>query len=770
MHGNQQLFETAFNFVHFHVYQNLQSFKQIESLGGVSYAETNFPFDADFILDLASSHIEFALSYDATEFDAQQIQEIGGRYERALAAMAFDPHSRYEQTSLLTKDEEETLLNEWSWTVSPRGAGKCLHEIFEEQARRTPEAIAVAHHDERLSYAQLNAKANQLAHYLRSRKIGPESLVGLCMERSIEMIVALFGILKAGGAYVPLDPQWPRERLSLMLEEMKLPVLLTQQHLVEQLPKVSTEVVCLDSGWQAIARQRKVNPAGVGTGPENLAYMIYTSGSTGLPKGTMIQHGSIVNYIKQAITYYDITATDRALQFASISFDTSTEEIFSTLLCGATLMLRTDEMLSSVSTFLRQCEEWQITVLDFPTAYWHELIQGIVEESLKLPSSVRLVTVGGERALPERLAMWREHVSEHVRVANGYGPTEATIVATMGDMAGPKVTGVASREVSIGRAIGGASIYVLDRHLQLAPAGVPGELHVGGAGLARGYMMRSDATAEKFIPHPFSTEPGARLYKTGDLVRYLPGGEIEYLGRIDQQIKLRGFRIELGEIEATLNRHPGVRDSVVLLREDEPGDKRLVAYVVAADATGAETSASAWRSHLKEHLPPYMVPQAFVQLTALPLTTSGKVNRRALPVPETSRPEMDSAYIPPRTEVERLLAEIWQEVLHVESVGVHDDFFDLGGHSLLATQVVSRVRNVMGMELTLRTLFESPTIESLAVAIDARDSQSTSIADNDFDRIDRDDQARLLERLDELSEEEVDRLLPDLLSEMEVQG
>ncbi|HEY0079186.1 MAG TPA: amino acid adenylation domain-containing protein [Pyrinomonadaceae bacterium] len=783
MHGNQPLYEMALNFVHFHVYQSLESISELESLGGVSFAETNFPIDADFILGLDSSQIQVNLSYDTREFDAQQIEEIGNSYLRVLSAMADDPQRRYEETLLLTAEEEHKLLAEWSETAKPAQPEKCLHELFEERVKLAPDRVAVRFGDEQLTYAELNARANQLAHYLRSRGVGAETPVGLLLERSLEMIVALIGVLKAGGAYVPLDRKSPRERLSLMLEGVEMPVLLTQEHLAELLPQMSAEVFRLDADWKAtLSRESAENPA-LNVEPENLAYVIYTSGSTGRPKGTMIRHAGLVNFVGEIISYYEVTEADRVLQFSPISFDTSAEEIYSALLSGATLVLRTEEMLSSASTFLQKCDEWGVTVLDLPTAYWHELTRAMRTEISALPESIRLVIVGGERALPRLLAEWRGRVGDRVRLSNGYGPTEATVVATLADIAGPKASSVASQEVSIGRAIGGAQTYILDRHMQPVPVGVAGELHVGGVGLARGYLGRPGATAERFIPHPFSAEPGARLYKTGDLVRYLPNGEIEYLGRIDQQVKLRGFRIELGEIEATLNRHPGVGASAVILREDEPGEKRLVAYVVAAKGAGeGEASSSAWRNYLKEKLPSYMVPQSFVLLEALPLTLTGKIDLRALPAPE-QQADLETSYAPPRSEVESRLVEIWQEVMQVGRIGIHDNFFDLGGHSLLAMQVVSRVRDVLEVEITLRTLFESPTVETLAVVVEerraapAQASAASAVAAaggapaQTIERIDRSRvDASLLAELEGLSDEEVDRLLPTLLGEMETEN
>ncbi|MET0625827.1 MAG: amino acid adenylation domain-containing protein, partial [Pyrinomonadaceae bacterium] len=645
--------------------------------------------------------------HSAALFDVATIERMAGHFERLLEEVAAAPRRKLSELEMLCEEERRRLLVEWNRTARDRAAGLCLHELFERQAARTPEAVAVVCGPRQVTYAELNERANRLAHHLRSAGVGPESLVGVLMERSVEMLVALLATLKAGGAYVPLDPAYPTERLAFTLEDAGARVLLTQENLAGRVSGLDLKVIRLDSDWEAIAARPADNPA-AGARAENAAYVIYTSGSTGRPKGVVCRHGSVVNYVESANAEFRIGPADRVLQFASVSFDASAEEVYTTLTGGGTLVLRDDAMLATASAFLRRCREWGLTVLDLPTAYWQELVAGATPAEWDSAERLRLVVIGGEKAVPERVAAWHEAVRGRVRLVNTYGPTEATIVATSCDLTpGARE---AWREVPIGRPVANAQAYVLDAHLRPVPAGVTGELHVGGAGLARGYLKRPGLTAEKFIPHPFAAEPGARLYRTGDLVRHLPDGNLEFVGRADDQVKLRGFRIELGEIESALRTHAAVAEAVVVTREDGQAGKRVVAYVVPA--ASAEATAAELREYLRGRLPDYMVPQAFVTLRELPLTPSGKIDRRGLPAPD---PQGGGAeFSAPRGAIEEIVAGVWAEVLGAERVGAEDNFFELGGHSLLATRAVSRLREALGVELPLRSLFERPTPRLLA--------------------------------------------------------
>lgn len=664
--------------------------------------------------------------YKSDLFAASTIARLAERFQLLLEKVVDDPTQNISELAPLTEVEREQLLLQWNNTERDYPRDICLPQLFEAQVEQTPDAVAVVSNNESLTYRELNQHANQLANFLRARGVRAESLVGICVERSLEMLVAVLGVLKAGGAYVPLDPNYPRTRLNLMLTDARVSLVLTQEKVTEVLSDFSGSVLCLDAEWQQIAAESTNNPAPVTTA-ENLAYVIYTSGSTGTPKGAMIAHQSLVNFAVNAKTDYELGAGDKVLQFASLNFDTSAEEIFPCLLSGATLVLRTEEMLNSVAEFLRTCDDWDITILDLPTAYWHEIVAEFERVRLPLPAALRVVIIGGERALPERLSVWQQQTGSNVRLVNTYGPTEATIVATKWDASTAEPEG---QKLPIGRPLANTTAYVLDRHLNLAPIGAPGELHLGGDGLARGYLNRPELTAEKFICNPFSNDPGARLYKTGDLARYLEDGNIEYLGRTDDQVKLRGFRIELGEIEAALRQHEAVRDAVVVVREDAPGNKRLFAYVVTQtepSRKGRGAEAAQLRAFLQDKLPDYMIPSLVLELTELPLTPTGKVDRRALPAPDYEAQRQDS-YVLPRTPVEELLCGIWAEVLRVSRVGVNDNFFELGGHSLLATQVVSRVLQTFGSQLPLRALFEAPTVPQLAQRIELLSSAQEIMA------------------------------------------
>jgi len=677
-------------------------------------------FDLGLEIIETTSGLTGIFEYNTDLFEANTIRRMAEHFQTLLAGIIANPEERLSKLPLLTKAEQNQLLVEWNDTKVEYRQNKCIHQLFEATVECTPDAIALiarsaialVFEEQQLTYRELNQRANQLAHYLQKLGIQPEMPVAICVERSLEMVIGLLGILKAGGAYVPIDPSYPQQRLAYILSNSQVPVLLTQKKLVPKLPEHDAHVVCLDTEWEVISLESTLNPLSV-TRPENLAYVIYTSGSTGTPKGVMIQHQSVVNFIQTAIDKYGLREGDRVLQFASISFDVAAEEIYPCLSCGGTLILCTDEMLGSGQTFVQKCRDLKLTVLDLPTAYWQQLVSDIATADLVVPESLRLVIIGGEQALAKQVETWQSCVGDRQQLINAYGPTEATVETTIYKLPKLASTDKASQRLPIGRPIHNVQVYILDKYLQQVPIGVVGELYISGAGLARGYLNRPDLTAEKIIPNHLGNEPGARLYKTGDLVRYLQDGNIEFLGRIDNQVKVRGFRIELGELEAVINQHPAIQENVVVVREDEPGDKRIVAYLVTKQQ--AALSVSDLRSFLNKKLPEYMMPSVFMQIAALPLTPNVKVDKRALPLPNITRSELDKEFVPPQTPIEIKLAEIWSEILHVEQVGIYDNFFELGGDSILTIQIIAKA-NQAGIQLTPKQLFQHQNIAELAAA------------------------------------------------------
>lgn len=583
-----------------------------------------------------------------------------------------------------------------------RNNPQCVHQLFEAQVERTPDALAVAGKDERITYSQLNRRANRIAHYLRGRGVGPEVLVGICLNRSVEMVVGSLAILKAGGAYVPLDPVYPPERLSFLLEDSGVSLLITQQHLVENLPRSTVEAVFLDGNESNFGQQPTENCENAATA-ENLAYVIYTSGSTGRPKGVEITHRSLLNLVRWHQTAFEVTPDDRASLLASVGFDAAVWETWPYLSAGASLHLP-DEVTRLSPDQLR---DWlvnnEITISFLPTV----LAERIMDLEYPASTTLRILLTGAETL--------RHYPSPKLpfKVVNNYGPTECTVVATSGFVP----AGVCSDALpTIGRPIANTQVYILDERLRPVAAGMAGELHIGGAGVARGYRHQPDLTAEKFIRDPFSDEPGAQLYKTGDVARYLSNGEIAYLGRIDDQIKIMGYRIEPNEIVAVLDRHPSVQASVLIAHEDTHGEKHLVAYVVLNSES--PPAADDLRRFLLNELPEYMVPAVFVQLAALPLTQNGKIDRRALPAPDSENTLRDQAFTAPRTIVEERLATILCSLLKLDQVSVYDNFFFLGGHSLLGTQLIAQIRSRFGVEIALRKLFDTPTIAELSSEIE----------------------------------------------------
>jgi len=644
---------------------------------------------------------EFVYSTDL--FDRTTIQRLLQRFQILLEGIVSKPDCRIFELPLLTATERHQLLVEWNDHHREYPQDECVPELFEAQVERTPDAVAIVFGHERLTYAELNRKSNQVAHYLQARGVGPEARIGILMERSLEMVVGLLGILKAGGAYVPLDPAHPRQRLSFMLEDAAVPMLLTQQQLVERLPAHVGEVICLDYDWQQIAKESAENPENNCT-PQNLVYVIYTSGSTGKPKGVSIMHQSVVRLVK-GTDYAKFGPDEVFLQFAPLSFDASTFELWGSLLNGARLVVMPPG-LGALGELGEAVKRNGVTTLWLTAGLFHQ----IVETDLENLRGVRQLLAGGDVLSVPHLEKAADELSG-CQLINGYGPTENTTFTCCYRVKGGERF---ENSVPIGFPITNTEVYILDRQTELAPIGVAGELYIGGNGLARGYLNRPDLTAESFVPNPFSSRADERLYKTGDLARYRPDGSIQFLGRLDHQVKLRGYRIELGEIETALGEHSSVQDAVVVLRDSERGNKELVAYVVAAPGEVGANLREKLQGFLKKKLPCYMTPAYFVFIEKLPLTPNGKIDQRALPLPEKSRPDFADAFVAPRSEAEIKLASIWRDVLGREEIGMYDNFFDLGGHSLLATQVMSRIRETFNLNMPLRYFFEKPTVAGLA--------------------------------------------------------
>jgi amino acid adenylation domain-containing protein/thioester reductase-like protein/FkbM family methyltransferase len=667
-------------------------------------------FDITLVMENSATGLVGWLQYNTDLFDSSTIERMLGHFVTLLEGIVINPQERISQLPMLTASEQQQLLVDWNDTAVDYDYDKCIHQLFEEQVERIPDAVAVVFEHQQLTYRELNSRANGLAHYLQTLGVKPDTLVGICVERSLEMVVGLLGILKAGGAYLPLDPEYPQERLSFMLDDSQVGVLLTQEKLIDKLPANQAKMVFIDKIWPKIDHNNQKNPVSE-VKASHLANLIYTSGSTGKPKGVMVEHKGLVNLAQAQIQAFCLDSALRVLQFASFSFDACIWEILMAWGSGATLYLGTKDSIMPGAPLMEQLRDNGITHITLPPS----ALAVLPDEELP---SLQTIIVAGEACPAELIKTW----SVGRNFINAYGPTEASVCATTAKCASE------DNKVTIGRPIANAQIYILDSQLQPVPIGVPGELHIGGAGVARGYLNRPELTQEKFIPNPF--EEAALLYKTGDLARYLPDGNIEYLGRIDNQVKIRGFRIELAEIEAILSQHPGVRESVVIVREDIPGEKRLVAYF--APHLGQTLTTNELRIFLQEKLPQYMVPSAFVSLESLPLSPNGKVDRKALPMPDSQNTQLAVSFVAPRTHVEKVLADIWADVLRLEQVGVFDNFFDLGGHSLSTIQVMSQVNEIFQMQLPLRHLFIAPTIAELAQTIESTSRKDSTASANEI--------------------------------------
>jgi amino acid adenylation domain-containing protein len=638
-------------------------------------------------------------------FRRETIGRFASHYQTLLQRALTNVESRLLDLEMVG-EEERQLIFSWNDTHTEFPRGRRIHELFEEEAAQSPDAIAVSWAEDQITYGELNGRSNRVANYLRKFGIGPESVVGVMMERSVELIIAIFSILKEGAVYLPLDPEYPRRRLDFMVSDAKARLILTRSRLLAEIPQIDIPYIDLDAQWEAISEQdeREWLPAMSG---ENAAYVIYTSGSTGQPKGVCVKHDGVCNLVTAQNKAFNINRGSRVFQFAPLGFDASLSEIFTALTAGAVLDLGDPAAINAGPELLQQLRERDITTITLPPA----LLSTMLDDNL---ASLQTVISAGEVCTPALVERW----SVGRRFINAYGPTESAVCASLRvcDERGHRVP-------PIGRPIANTRIYVVDEMMRLAPVGVAGELCIGGIGLARGYVNSPELTGDKFVPDPFNGARGERLYRTGDLARYLPNGEIEFLGRIDRQVKLRGYRIEPLEIEATLQNHPSLKGSLVFVPKDGVWKGHLLAYIIPAqrnDSNGAEiVSASELRRYLAERLPEFMIPSTFVVIDEVPLTHNGKVDWQRLPSPGPQSTSLADEFVAPRTPTEQLIASIWAEVLKIERVGVTDNFFSLGGYSLLVVEVSRQLQEMLKVELPLRLLFENPTVAAMAPIVDA---------------------------------------------------
>jgi amino acid adenylation domain-containing protein len=671
---------------------------------------TTAKFDLSLVIDDKPEGLKCEFNYSTDVFDESAIRRMGQHYEMLLRAIISDPQQPISCVQMLTQAEKDQVLVEWNNTKKDYPQDRHIHEFFESQVERTPDSVAVTFEGQKLTYSELNARANQLAHFLQSLGVGPEGIVGICVERSPEMIIGLLGILKAGGAYMPLDPMYPKDRLAVMLEGANTKILLTQQRLVDDLPANVDYILCLDSDSETIAKYDQSNPTNHAT-LDNLIAVLQTSGSTGSPKGTMVTGRGFLNLCLWYQAYCRMTQETSSLLMMTFSFDAAFKNIMTPLISGGKVVLANPGFYDA-QTILKAIAEEKVTLINTTPSQMYPVIDLDAVNEYKSLSSLQRLILGGEPTYWPKLRRWVNSGHCNCRFENMYGPAECSDVLSIYQISRKEMSD--SETMPIGMPISNACLYVMDANYNLQPIGIPGELCAEGDVLARGYLNHAALTAEVFVPIPF--KPGRRMYWTGDLARLLDDGNIELLGRIDQQVKIRGQRVELGEIESTVNQHPGVRDSVVIAREDAPGDKRLVAYVVAHQEAAIDVNEL--KSFLRSKLPEYMVPHGVMLIESIPLLPNGKVNRRELQAPDWDQVAAASNYIAPRTEVEEVLAGIWAEVLGVERVGVYDDFFVRGGHSLLATQLISRVCRVFDITISLRSLFEKRTLAEMAFLVE----------------------------------------------------
>lgn len=728
------LFDSILVFENYPVDTSKRQINNLEILNVITDERTNYPLTVtvvpkqEFLLEIA---------YNRYRFDDDAITRMLGHLSNLLIGIATNPQKSLSDLPLLTAAEKQTLLVESNNNQIDYLQDLCIHQLFEAQVEKSPDAIAVVYENQNLTYQELNQRANQLAYYLKQLGVKPEVRVGICVERSLEMVIGVLSILKAGGAYIPLDSQLPQERLAFMVQDAGVSLLLAQTQLSSSLEDLPTQLIHLDTHWQQIAQLPSSNLVLTQLHSNNLAYIIYTSGSTGQSKGAMIEHRSLVNaYFAWETTYQLSTNVTSHLQMASFSFDVFSGDLIRALCSGGKLVLCPRDFLLSPEHLYRLIQKEKVDCADFVPAVLRNLIQYLDTSQQRL-DCMRLLICGSDSWSCAEYQRFLQFCGSQTRLINCYGVTEATIDSSYFETTAKELA--CDKLVPIGQAFPNTKLYILDNNLQPVPIGIPGELYISSVNLARGYVHRPDLTAEKFIPNPFSTRSGERLYKTGDIVRYLASGNIEFIKRIDNQVKIRGFRIELGEIEARIVQHSSVQESVVVIREDNPGDKYLVAYIVRStdnfDLLNSDLISNI-RQYLKKYLPEYMVPYTFVILEKLPLTPNGKIDRRTLPIPNYNQINIKTTYIAPRTPIEEKLVAIWADLLNVKQISVEDNFFDLGGHSLLLTQFLFRVRQTWQIELPLSSLLEMPIIASVAQNIEIAQKTSSNITVTPKTRID----------------------------------
>ena len=683
-------------------------------------------FDLELSMSKEGDELQGKFKYNTDLFEDATIARMTGHFLVLLNGIINYPALPISKLPLLTSNELDRTLREWNNTSDETPQFGFIHRLFELQAVKTPDAKAAiypvegANKSQYLTYRELNIKANQLANYLIEQGIGPDEVVGIYVARSLEMVIGVLGTIKAGGVYVPLDPAYPKDRLAFMLSETETSVILTQEKYLNDLPENNAQVICVDRDWSEIQQAGDQNPD-ICISAENLVYVLYTSGSTGIPKGVAMRHGAMVNLIEYEIQKSNIGPGANILQFNSLSFDVSFNEIFWALSTGGMLVIIPDEIRSDIEKLAEFICDQKISHMILPFIGLLQ-IASVYDQNKSYPKGLREVISTAEQLYITSGVRQLFLQIPNCTLQNHYGPTETHVVTALQMGSSPCDW---PERPSIGKPIDHTQSFILDQHLQPVPIGVTGELYIGGAGLARGYFNRPAITAESFIPNPFAKEPGGRLYKTGDLVRFHMDGSIEFLGRADHQVKIRGYRIELGEIEAILNKADGVQETAVIAQGDSLGDEKLVAYIVAKFQH--KLPVGDLRAHIKRSLPDYMVPSQFVFLEALPLTPSGKIDRRSLPAPDQTRPELESPYAAPESVIEEALAGLFADVLGIEQVGVNDNFFELGGHSLLATMVISRLRYVFKLDISLITFFQGPTIAELSNALLAQETNPGEI-------------------------------------------